>query len=223
MLSYESDRVVVASLSPTFRTTQPVGSVKQKNVLKRVFDFVISATSLLFLLPLFAAIALLIKMEDGGPVFFRQQRNGLNLKKFNIYKFRSMRAECSTEFVQVRAGDDRITRVGRLLRLTSLDELPQLINILLGDMSLVGPRPHAVDHDKLFAALVPGYMDRYRVLPGLTGLAQVRGLRGPTPNQQVMSERIFADLEYVQRNSLIVDLGIIMRTVVVVLRAVNAH
>ena len=166
---------------------------------------------------------MLIKMEDGGPVFFRQQRNGLNLKKFNIYKFRSMRAECSTEFVQVRAGDDRITRVGRLLRLTSLDELPQLINILLGDMSLVGPRPHAVDHDKLFAALVPGYMDRYRVLPGLTGLAQVRGLRGPTPNQQVMSERIFADLEYVQRNSLIVDLGIIMRTVVVVLRAVNAH
>ena len=134
-----------------------------------------------------------------------------------------MHVETNAKFSQCVSDDARVTKIGRLLRNTSIDELPQLWNILKGDMSIVGPRPHAVDHDIQFAQVLPRYFERYSVKPGLTGLAQIRGMRGPTPTLKSMSDRLSADIEYAHRKSVLLDLKIILQTVPLVISAHNAH
>ena len=171
-----------------------------------------------------ALVALAIWMEDGRPVLFRQERHGLGGRVFKIYKFRSMSVtETGCSARQASPGDSRVTRVGRFLRATSLDELPQLFNVVKGDMALVGPRPHPMALDREFSALIPGYMTRYQVKPGITGLAQVTGHRGPTPDAETMKRRVDADVNYAQRQSLALDAWILASTVPAVLWGGNAH
>lgn len=186
-------------------------------VTKRVFDVVAAGSALLLGSPVLLACALAIKLEDGGAVFFRQRRMGRGNTFFDIYKFRSMR-EASADHAGMQSAardDDRVTRVGRLLRRTSLDELPQLINVLLGDMSIVGPRPHALGSqagEKLFWEVDRKYWQRHCLRPGITGLAQVRGLRGATDTEADLADRLQSDMEYVRSWSLWGDLRIILGT-----------
>lgn len=190
---------------------------------KRVLDVILSLTAMLLLLPVFAVIALAVVWDSGEPVFFRQRRTGQRGKIFNIYKFRTMHVlEDGAEIVQAVRGDVRITRVGHFLRITSLDELPQLWNVLKGEMSLVGPRPHAVSHDEYYSALIENYHLRYAVKPGITGWAQINGARGATPRLSDMQTRIDLDIQYVERESLWLYLQILARTPLVVLRRKNA-
>lgn len=187
-------------------------------ITKRLFDLTASAAGLLLLLPVLLLCALAIRLDDGGPVFFRQRRMGRGNTFFDIYKFRSMRV-AKADAAGLRSAsrdDDRITRVGRFLRRTSLDELPQLINVLLGDMSIVGPRPHALGShagDKLFWEVDRKYWQRHCLRPGITGLAQIRGLRGATDTEADLSDRLQADLEYLNSWSLWGDIKIILGTV----------
>ena len=161
--------------------------------------------------------------DSGEPVFFRQRRIGRHGKVFNIYKFRTMHVlEDGAEIVQAFRGDRRITRIGHFLRITSLDELPQLWNVLKGEMSLVGPRPHAVSHDEYYSALIKNYHLRYAVKPGITGWAQINGARGATPHLSDMQARIDFDIQYVERDSLGLYLQILARTPLAVLRGRNA-
>jgi lipopolysaccharide/colanic/teichoic acid biosynthesis glycosyltransferase len=184
---------------------------------KRIMDVAVSATVLLFLLPLLILVSILIKLDSRGPVFFAQPRVGRGNQMFRILKFRSMRMETS-DFAGSRSAtrdDDRVTRVGRLIRATSIDELPQLINVLLGDMSVVGPRPHALGSlagNKLFWEVDSGYWRRHVLKPGITGLAQVRGFRGATHEQSDLQNRLQSDLEYISGWSLWRDLKILMST-----------
>jgi lipopolysaccharide/colanic/teichoic acid biosynthesis glycosyltransferase len=189
---------------------------------KYLIDAGLSLCALIILSPLLLAVAIAIKLDSPGPVFFTQQRNGKNGKVFRIYKFRSMRHAAVNTFKQCTHGDSRVTRLGQFLRKSSIDELPQLINIVKGDMAIVGPRPHALEHDKNFEALIESYSLRYLVRPGLTGLAQVRGLRGPTCEIADMEQRLSSDLEYVKRWSLLLDFAIIAWTIPSVLKAKNA-
>lgn len=186
---------------------------------KRLLDVVVSATALVFVAPLLLAIAFAIWVETGGPIFFRQHRTGYMGRVFSILKFRSMTVhEDGGVVAQARHGDARITRVGAVLRKLSLDELPQLINVLKGDMSLVGPRPHAVAHDQVFMQLVPNYARRFAARPGITGLAQVHGLRGEIVRESSIILRAAADIRYIETWSLAADIRILARTAVVVLR-----
>ncbi len=185
--------------------------------LKRIFDILGSVVALLFLAPVFLVIAISIKATSDGPVIFRQERWGKNLKKIKIFKFRTMYTDkCDASGVdQTKPDDDRITPLGAYLRRYNLDELPQLLNVLLGDMSLVGPRCHAVGMKAsgvLYEQLVPEYHLRHLVLPGLTGLAQVRGLRGPTVRPSKARARIAADLRYIETFSVWHDIKIIVKT-----------
>jgi putative colanic acid biosynthesis UDP-glucose lipid carrier transferase len=175
-------------------------------------DFVLSALILLAISPLLLVIALAIKLDSPGPVFFKQTRNGWSGKSFSIWKFRSMYVHEASEVKQATRNDPRITRVGSLLRKTSLDELPQLINVLRGEMSLVGPRPHAVQHDMEYSQRINSYFARHNIKPGITGLAQVRGLRGETSDIAQMQQRVEADIEYINHWSLWLDLTILFRT-----------
>jgi putative colanic acid biosynthesis UDP-glucose lipid carrier transferase len=193
-------------------------------LLKRASDIVLSLIILVAIAPLFAAIALAVKLGSPGPVIFRQRRYGLDGEEIIVYKFRSMRvAEDGDVIRQATRGDGRITPLGAFLRRTSLDELPQFINVLQGSMSIVGPRPHAVAHNELYRKLIKGYMQRHKVRPGLTGWAQVNGLRGETPTLERMQARIEHDLEYLRNWSLRLDLYIIAKTVWVMLKGENAH
>ena len=168
-------------------------------VLKRVMDIALAGFGLLALLPVLAVIAVAVKLTSPGPVFFRQRRYGLNGEEIRIFKFRSMTVcEDGPQVTQVTHWDSRVTPLGRFLRRTSLDELPQLLNVLQGSMSLVGPRPHAVAHNEKYRALIDGYMLRHKVRPGITGLAQVNGLRGETEALEKMSARVRYDLEYLR-------------------------
>lgn len=190
---------------------------------KRSIDLLASAFLILLLSPVFLFISVLVKLQDGGPAFFRQERHGLNGSKFKIIKFRTMTTAASSNgFVQCKSGDLRVTELGRVLRQTSLDELPQLFNVFLGTMSLVGPRPHAIEHDFQYGSVLEKYWLRYSVLPGMTGLAQVRGQRGPTLDVSQMSSRVSSDIEYVKRASLRLDISILFSTVAVVLNGQNA-
>lgn len=190
---------------------------------KRGFDITVALTALLFLIPVFLAVALLIKAETAGPVFFRQKRYGRNRQPFEILKFRTMTVlESSGDFEQARADDRRVTQVGRFLRRSSLDEMPQLINVLLGEMSLVGPRPHAIAMDDAYAALVAGYDDRFLVRPGLTGLAQITGYRGPTDTYDKIARRISRDRMYIRRWSPRLDVMIVLQTPIRILKDPNA-
>ena len=181
---------------------------------KRVFDFTVSALALVALSPLFLIVAALIRLDSPGPVFFLQRRYGFNQQPFKIWKFRSMRVEAEGPgFRQAAEGDERFTRVGRFLRRTNIDELPQLVNVLLGDMSLVGPRPHALAHDQQFDSRIALYARRHNVMPGITGWAQVNGLRGDTGAEGRMQSRVTHDLYYIDHWSLWLDLRILWLTV----------
>ncbi|MFP1132678.1 sugar transferase [Asticcacaulis sp. W401b] len=191
---------------------------------KRFLDIGVAFPVLLFLLPALLILSLLIRLDSAGPVLFCQRRTGLNGRVFKIYKFRTMRvAEDGAHVVQAQRNDARVTRLGRFLRRTSLDELPQLVNVLKGDMSLVGPRPHAIAHDKAFASRVPGYTARFRARPGLTGLAAIRGYRGEIHTPACIENRVKADNEYIQSWSIRDDLVILIRTALIISRDKNAY
>jgi putative colanic acid biosysnthesis UDP-glucose lipid carrier transferase len=193
-------------------------------VLKRAFDFVLAAVALLLCAPLLAVLAIGIKLSSPGPILFRQRRYGLNGEEINVYKLRSMRVcEDGPKVAQATRNDPRITRFGRFLRCSSLDELPQLFNVLAGTMSLVGPRPHAVAHNEQYRKLICGYMIRHKVRPGITGWAQVNGLRGETDTVEKMSARVAYDIDYLNRWSLWLDIRILVRTVLLVLRDDKAY
>lgn len=182
-------------------------------LLKRCEDIAIGGVLFVTLLPLMALIALAIKIDSAGPVFFAQDRTGLNHRRFRVLKFRTMRVmENGDHVTQATRNDTRFTRIGKFLRRASLDELPQLWNVLVGDMSLVGPRPHAVAHDVHFASIIQRYSNRHQVKPGLTGLAQVNGFRGETPQTRQMAKRLQHDLWYIENWSLLLDLKIILQT-----------
>ena len=183
-------------------------------VAKRIFDVCTSGIVLLVLAPVFLAVALLIKIDSKGTVFFQQRRRGYNQKEFRIWKFRTMTtADDGDHVVQASEGDARITRIGRFLRKWNIDELPQLINVLKGDMSLVGPRPHAVAHDSHYERIVERYGRRLNVKPGITGWAQVHGHRGPTQTKGAMQARVAHDLYYIENCSVGLDIFILAKTV----------
>ncbi|MGE5093503.1 MAG: undecaprenyl-phosphate glucose phosphotransferase, partial [Betaproteobacteria bacterium] len=183
-------------------------------IAKRAEDLVLGALILMVIALPLALIAIAVKATSPGPILFRQRRYGLNGTQFEIWKFRTMTVmEDGDAFVQARAGDSRVTPLGRFLRRTSLDELPQFINVLRGDMSIVGPRPHPVALDEQHRRLIPHYFSRHKIRPGITGLAQVNGLRGPTDTLDKMTRRIEHDIEYINRWSLTLDLRIIALTV----------
>lgn len=183
-------------------------------VLKRAFDLVASSVALVLLVPLLIVVALLIKLDSPGPVFFRQRRYGFNQQAFGVFKFRSMKVQKDDTFVQATRNDARITRLGAVLRRTNIDELPQLLNVLLGDMSLVGPRPHALAHDRSFERRIALYARRHNVMPGITGWAQVNGFRGETLTDADMEKRVNADLHYIDNWSFWFDLRIMLQTVI---------
>jgi lipopolysaccharide/colanic/teichoic acid biosynthesis glycosyltransferase len=181
--------------------------------LKRTIDVVGAVLGLALLGPFLLFVAIGVWIEHPGPVIFRQRRTGYGGASFVIYKFRTMTVlEDGRTIVQATLGDGRTTRFGVFLRRSSIDELPQLLNVLKGDMSLVGPRPHALAHDELFGVTVPGYADRFRTKPGITGLAQVCGLRGEIRDNRCMVRRLAKDLEYVRRWSIWLDIEILLRT-----------
>jgi putative colanic acid biosynthesis UDP-glucose lipid carrier transferase len=189
----------------------------------RLLDLAVAGLTLILCLPILALIALAIRLDSSGPVIFRQRRAGQGGRMFGILKFRSMHVmEDGAHIAQAMQGDARITRVGRFLRASSLDELPQLFNVLSGEMALVGPRPHALAHDEYYSARISNYRVRHLVKPGITGWAQVQGLRGATVNLADMQARITHDAWYVAHKSFWLDLAILARTPLEVLRRRNA-
>ena len=195
-----------------------------ERAIKRMLDVVLAATALVALTPLLVATAFAIRFDSPGPVLFRQTRNGFNGRPFRIFKFRTMTVtEDGPVLVQAQRNDARVTRVGRWLRRTSIDELPQIFNVLLGSMSLVGPRPHALAHDDQYTKLIANYAYRHHVKPGITGWAQVHGLRGETAETELMRRRVELDLQYITRWSLLLDLQILARTVVELVRSRSAY
>jgi Undecaprenyl-phosphate glucose phosphotransferase len=201
---------------------EPLGLAER--ICKRAMDVMLSAALLVLLAPPLLVIALIIKLDSPGPVFFRQVRNGYRGLPFRIFKFRTMGVlEDGPEVRQASRNDNRVTRVGSILRRTSLDELPQLLNVFLGDMSLVGPRPHAKAHDEFYSKLIENYEVRQHVKPGMTGWAQVNGLRGATQELELMGRRIEYDLWYAVNASILFDCEIMLRTVAEVFRQRNAY
>jgi putative colanic acid biosynthesis UDP-glucose lipid carrier transferase len=195
-----------------------------RGVAKRLTDIVLSVIILLLLLPLLALIAVLVKWSSPGPIIFRQRRYGLDGQEIVVYKFRTMKVtEDGAHIRQASKSDDRITPIGAILRRSSLDELPQLINVLQGRMSLVGPRPHAVAHNEEYRKLIKGYMVRHKVLPGITGLAQVNGCRGETSQLHEMQARVNFDLDYLRYWSPMLDIKIILLTLIKVFRDDKAY
>jgi putative colanic acid biosynthesis UDP-glucose lipid carrier transferase len=186
--------------------------------LKRAFDIAAASGALLTLSPILAGIWLAVRLESPGPGLFRQRRGGFQGRPFYIVKFRTMKTCEDKSIAQVKQGDDRTTRLGGFLRRTSIDELPQLFNVLVGDMSIIGPRPHALAHDRQFSTVDRRYMGRHHARPGITGLAQVSGSRGPTDTPEKIRTRMEYDLQYVSRWSWTMDMQILARTVLVVLR-----
>ncbi|WP_322106707.1 undecaprenyl-phosphate glucose phosphotransferase [Paraburkholderia sp. J41] len=183
---------------------------------KALFDRIFASAAILSLLPVLIAIALAVKLTSRGPVLFKQRRKGADGRVFTIYKFRSMRVHTEAAGVvsQATRDDPRVTKLGAFLRRTSLDELPQFFNVLRGDMSVVGPRPHALEHDDLYRGVVAGYIHRYRIKPGITGWAQVNGFRGETDRLEKMELRVAHDLYYLGHWSFWLDMRIIAATVV---------
>lgn len=194
------------------------------SIIKRSSDVLLSSLILILISPLLLIIAIGVKSTSPGPIIFKQRRYGLEGDEIVVYKFRTMRVcEDGEHIIQAKQDDDRITPLGRRLRKTSLDELPQFINVLQGRMSVVGPRPHAVAHNELYRKLIKGYMIRHKVKPGITGWAQVNGYRGETDSLEKMQRRIDFDLEYLRQWSLGKDLYIIAKTILVMFRDRNAY
>jgi putative colanic acid biosynthesis UDP-glucose lipid carrier transferase len=190
---------------------------------KRAIDILLSVAALLLLSPIMALIALIIRLESPGPALFKQRRTGFRGRSFYIQKFRSMRTmESGRRVSQAIEGDPRVTPFGAFLRRSSLDELPQLINVLKGEMSIVGPRPHALNHDADFYAITGAYPRRFLARPGITGLAQVSGARGATDTPDKVRARVTLDLHYIDNWSLFRDIAIIARTCLVVVSGRNA-
>ncbi|WP_433695393.1 undecaprenyl-phosphate glucose phosphotransferase [Paraburkholderia phenoliruptrix] len=194
-------------------------------VKKELFDRVFALVALIAVSPILLACAIAVKLSSPGPVFFKQCRKGADGRVFMIYKFRSMRLHEQKQGVleQATRGDPRITPVGRFLRRTSLDELPQFFNVLRGDMSVVGPRPHALEHDDLYQGIVSGYIHRYRIKPGITGWAQINGFRGETDRIEKMEGRVAHDLYYLRNWSFALDVKIICATIFKGLHHPNAY
>jgi Undecaprenyl-phosphate glucose phosphotransferase len=194
-------------------------------VVKAIEDYVLGALALIIAAPVMLVCAIAVKLDSPGPVLFRQVRYGFNNRPITVIKFRSMVANRPTEVgvPQATRDDPRVTRVGRFLRRTSLDELPQLFNVINGSMSLVGPRPHAVEHNEMYERLIQGYSGRHRVKPGITGWAQVNGLRGETDTLEKMAARVRYDIDYVERWSLWLDLRILLRTLFIAWRQPTAY
>jgi putative colanic acid biosynthesis UDP-glucose lipid carrier transferase len=200
-------------------TIQRVALTPFERAAKRVLDVVVSMTAIALFSPLFLIAAAAVKLNKPGQIIFRQRRSGFNAKEFVIFKFRTMTVlEDGPVVTQACRDDLRVTRIGRLLRRSSLDELPQLFNVLRGDMSLVGPRPHALAHDNEYRVRIADYDFRHRVKPGMTGWAQVNGLRGETASSEQMAERVKLDIWYINNWSLGLDLNIMVRTCFEVLR-----
>ena len=184
-----------------------------RGAIKRAMDVIVALGALVVLSPLLLLTAVAVKLSSPGPMIFRQRRYGLDGREIVVYKFRTMKVtEDGASIVQATRDDNRVTRVGRVLRRYSLDELPQLLNVIQGRMSLIGPRPHAVAHNEEYRKLIKGYMIRHKVLPGITGLAQVNGCRGETQSLEDMQARIRFDLEYLRRWSIGLDLQILLKT-----------
>lgn len=198
---------------------EPVDSVDESTrefamhkAIKRIFDFVFALIAIVALTPVWVMLAVWIFLSSPGGVFFRQKRTGYRGETFEMLKFRSMYRNDKADEQQSTEGDPRVTPVGRFLRRSSLDELPQLWNVLVGDMSIIGPRPHMLQHTEYYSARIPGYMRRHDMRPGLTGYAQIKGFRGPTPKLEDMERRVKADLEYIDKFSLWLDLKIFSLT-----------
>jgi Undecaprenyl-phosphate glucose phosphotransferase len=194
-------------------------------IVKSMEDRVLAAAILVLILPVLLVLCALIKLDSRGPVLFRQKRYGLNNEVIEVFKFRSMYIDrCEDQVVtQATRHDPRVTRIGRILRRTSLDELPQFLNVLGGTMSIVGPRPHAIAHNEQYSRLIDEYLARHRVKPGITGWAQVNGLRGETETLEKMEQRVRYDLYYIENWSLLFDIRIILRTLFVGFSHPNAY
>jgi putative colanic acid biosynthesis UDP-glucose lipid carrier transferase len=213
--SATADFQLQARVAPTAVATHP---------LKRMFDMLAAGFGLLLFLPLLLLVMVAIQMESPGPAIFRQRRTGYRGRVFTIYKFRTMTVtEDCAKIRQAIKNDARVTAVGALLRKLSIDELPQLWNVLKGDMSIVGPRPHALAHDEYYGALIPTYAARFRAKPGLTGYAQVNGFRGEIRDPRCMSDRVAADNSYIEEWSPSLDLAILARTVPLIFKDPRAY
>ncbi len=200
----------------------PLGGTQR--FVKRMMDIALASLAFIFFLPIMTLTAIAIKLDSPGPVIFRQNRKGFNGKQFVIFKFRTMAVqENGPAVVQATRNDARVTTIGRLLRSASIDELPQLLNVLKGDMSLIGPRPHALAHDNYFESVLSDYAFRHHVKPGITGWAQCNGARGATPSIEHISERVKLDLWYINNWSLWLDIHILIKTCFEVLRKRNAY
>jgi putative colanic acid biosynthesis UDP-glucose lipid carrier transferase len=195
-----------------------------RGVVKRLTDTVFATLILIPLLPVMLVVAVLVKLTSPGSVLFKQRRYGLDGQEIIVYKFRTMTvSEDGTDFVQAKKDDARITPIGHVLRRYSLDELPQLFNVLQGRMSLVGPRPHPIALNEQYRKMIKGYMVRHKVLPGLTGLAQVNGCRGETAKLEEMQARIHYDLDYLRRWTPLLDVKILLLTILRVFRDEKAY
>lgn len=193
-------------------------------LIKRVSDIIMASLFLLLASPLMILIAIGVKLSSAGPILFKQRRYGLDGEEILVYKFRSMTVcEDGDTVIQAKINDSRVTPIGQFIRKTSLDELPQFINVLQGSMSVIGPRPHAIAHNEEYRKKIKGYMIRHKVKPGITGLAQVRGLRGETETLEKMEARVEADLEYMRNWSLALDFKILLETFVVLIKRENAY
>lgn len=223
---HNARRAEIAGLSMLEVFSRPISGWKR--VMKEAEDFILGALLLLLFLPLLCLIAAAVKLDSRGPVFFRQKRYGYNNRLIGVYKFRSMYHEKTDHNADtlVRPGDARVTRLGAFLRKTSLDELPQLLNVIRGEMSLVGPRPHALRakaDNRLYEDVVEEYAARHRVKPGITGWAQVNGWRGATDTEDQIRQRVEHDLYYIDNWSVMLDLQILFRTIFAVVKPTNAH
>ncbi|WP_232793353.1 sugar transferase [Caulobacter hibisci] len=223
---YDLGREEIAMATPRKegQAVETASSPAAMSRMKRGLDIALSAFLLVFFLPTFALVAIAIFVESGGPILFRQRRTGLDGVEFRILKFRTMTVlEDGAKVSQASRTDQRVTRVGSVLRRLSIDELPQFWNVLMGDMSLVGPRPHALAHDQHFGRIVRNYPMRFRVRPGITGLAQVKGLRGEIRSDNQIVERIREDNNYIEEWSFLLDLWILIKTLFVTPFHSNAY
>ena len=213
----EEESVERYSATTEFRRALPEARSVASSRTKRLFDIVAAGLALLLFLPL-------LLLESPGSAIFRQRRTGYRGQVFTILKFRTMTvAEDCDQVRQATKNDERVTPVGALLRKLSIDELPQLWNVMRGDMSIVGPRPHALAHDEYYGALIPNYSARFRAKPGLTGYAQVNGFRGEISDMRCMSDRVAADNSYIEEWSLALDAAILLKTVPLIFRDPNAY
>lgn len=209
--TYKSQQL--GDLSMLTLKEEPLMALRNK-VFKRTFDIIVSSLVILFIFPiLMPIVAIAIYREDPGPIFFRQERTGYRNHVFKMWKFRSMRLNDRSDDRQATRGDDRITKVGAFLRRTSLDEFPQFINVFLGQMSVVGPRPHMIKHTEEYARIIDTFMIRHKVKPGVTGLAQINGYRGPTDEVWKMKKRVEYDVWYLENWSILMDIRCVVMTV----------